>query len=482
MTASCLLLNYTHLPTSIPTYEPSTLRTYIGIHQVVTSPSERRLIHARLALRPTRHHGTCNSFPDTSNILVVIKTGATESYARIPLQLVTTLRCLPDFLIFSDMEQNIAGYHVYDSLDTLLPEVTKGNQDFNLYRRQKACVVDQQSCNSNGNLGSEFDGWILDKYKNVHIIEKTYKLRPDYDWYLFIDADTYVLWNNLAQWLRQLETLPKERYYIGSVALTNEFRFAHGGSGYILSQWTMKEFVGNHSGIANQYDMKAKESCCGDVVLALALNETIGVGVRYAWPTINGEKPFTIPYGPREWCHPLVTMHHMNLEEISSFWKFEKQFYESQGAPQATIRFRDIYHEFVEPKLKPRRDDWDNMSEDVVYLDPNRGDTFLPWQREKDRLKKLQHQLHVPSIEMNAYKSFEDCRKLCKTVNDCFQFSYHAGACIYNKSFRLGKPTMKAGNRDDKWISGWDVERIQAWVEEQGQCDDPVWPNFRQGF
>ncbi|KAI2463836.1 glycosyltransferase family 31 protein [Annulohypoxylon bovei var. microspora] len=420
-----------------------------------------------LALPLTRHHGACNSFPDTSNILVVIKTGATEAYSRIPIQLVTILRCLPDFLIFSDMEQDIAGNHVYDSLDTVLPGVMKGNPDFNLYRRQKNCAVDQQSCNNHGNLGSEFDGWILDRYKNVHIVEKTYKLRPDYDWYLFIDADTYVLWNNLVQWLRELESLPKERHYIGSVALTNNFRFAHGGSGYILSQWTMKEFVGNHSNIANQYDMKAKESCCGDVILALALNETIGVNVKYAWPTINGEKPFTIPYGPREWCQPL---------------KFEKRFYESQGTSQPTLRFKDIYHEFVAPKLKSRRGDWDNMSEDVVYLDPGHGERYLPWQKEKDRLKKLQYQLHVPAIEMNAYKSYEDCRKLCKAVNNCFQFSYHAGACIYNKSFKLGKPTLKADKEEDKWISGWNVERIRAWVEEQGQCDDPVWPNFQQGF
>ncbi|KAI1456488.1 glycosyltransferase family 31 protein [Annulohypoxylon moriforme] len=417
--------------------------------------------------RPARHHGTCDSFPNTSNILVVIKTGATESYSRIPLQFVTVLRCLSDFLIFSDMEQDIAGYHVYDSLDTVTPEVVKGNQDFNLYRRQKACVVDQQSCNSNGNLGSEFDGWILDKYKNVHIVEKTYKLRPHYDWYLFIDADTYVLWNNLAQWLSQLDNLPKDRYYIGSVALTNGFRFAHGGSGYLLSQLTMRDFAGNNSGVANRYDLKAKESCCGDVVLALALNETIGVGVKYAWPTINGEKPYTIPYGPRQWCHPL---------------KFEKRFYESQGTAQPTLRFKDIYHQFVAPNLKPRRNDWDNMSDDVVYLDPNHGERFLPWQREKDRLKKLQSQLHVPAIEMNAYKSYENCRKLCKSVNNCFQFSYHNGACIYNKSFKLGKPTIKTDKKADKWISGWNVERIQAWVEEQGQCDDPVWPNLQQGF
>lgn len=175
-------------------------------------------------------------------------------------------------------------------------------------------------------------------------------------------------------------------------------------------------------------------------------------------------------------------MHHMNTEEVSSFWRFEKQFYESNGTSYPTLRFKDIYHEFVAPKLKSRRNDWDNMSDDVVYLDPSRGEKYLPWQRERDRLRKLQYQLHVPDIEMNAYKSFEDCGKLCKSVNNCFQFTYHAGACIYSRSFKLGKPTLRTDKEEDRWISGWEVERIQKWVEEQGQCGDPVWPDLQQDF
>ena len=45
----------------------------------------------------------CANFPDTEGILLVMKTGATEAFDRIPTHLLTTLRCLPDFLIFSDM-------------------------------------------------------------------------------------------------------------------------------------------------------------------------------------------------------------------------------------------------------------------------------------------------------------------------------------------------------------------------------------------
>lgn len=227
---------------------------------------------------------SCASFPDTSNILVIVKTGATESYARIPTQLVTVLRCLPDFLIFSDLEQHIAGYHIYDSLDTVTHDVKEENPDFDLYRRQQACPVDQQSCNADADDDGrqKRQGWKLDRYKNIHIAEKTYRLRPSYDWYIFIDADTYVLWRNLVQWLLKLGDPWNKKYYIGSATLIDDFPFAHGGSGYILSQATMWDLAGSHAGIANSYDMTAKDSCCGDYVLGLALNETISVGLSFA--------------------------------------------------------------------------------------------------------------------------------------------------------------------------------------------------------
>ena len=222
------------------------------------------------------HDRHCENFPDTSKILLVMKTGASESFARIPTQLFTTLKCLPDFLIFSDMDQEIGGYRVHDSLSTVLEEAKQGNKDFDLYRRQQACIVNQEDCNKLGDPAKE--GWNLDKYKNTHMAEKTFRLRPNYDWYVFVDADTYVLWPNLVLWLKQLN--PLKKWYLGSVTLLNNFGFGHGGSGYVVSQRAMAEFAGEHAGIANQWDMRAKDECCGDYVFAMALKEATGVAVR----------------------------------------------------------------------------------------------------------------------------------------------------------------------------------------------------------
>ena len=50
----------------------------------------------------------CGNFPNTSGILLVMKTGATESYDKLPTQLLTHMQCLPDFLIFSDLVSSVS--------------------------------------------------------------------------------------------------------------------------------------------------------------------------------------------------------------------------------------------------------------------------------------------------------------------------------------------------------------------------------------
>lgn len=219
----------------------------------------------------------CEGFPDTTGILLVMKTGATESYDRLPVQMMTILKCLPDFLIFSDLEQHIGGFHVRDSLETVLDEAMEDNDDFDLYRLQKACAVDQDNCAKTLET-PDSAGWNLDKYKNIHMAEKSYRLRPDSDWYVFVDADTYVSWPNMVYALGQLD--PSMQRFFGSPNLIGDKLFAHGGSGYVVSRGAMEDFVGSNPGIANKYDMEIQENCCGDFMFAQALNETIGIIVE----------------------------------------------------------------------------------------------------------------------------------------------------------------------------------------------------------
>ncbi|KAK3321736.1 glycosyltransferase family 31 protein [Apodospora peruviana] len=468
------------------------------------------------------HHGSqCDNFPDTHNILLVMKTGASEAYARLPAQLLTSLQCLPDFLIFSDMDQQVAGYQVHDSLATVLPEAELGNSDFDLYRRQKACLVDQEACNKLGDPASE--GWNLDKYKNVHIAEEAYRMRPGYDWYVFVDADTYVSWPTLVPWLRTLK--PTNKHYLGSVTLINNFGFGHGGSGYILSKRLMQDFVGKNPGIANKFDLRAKSECCGDYVFALALNEATKAEVKQVknktskepagqilassatgsffrgrptisgadrptavpvpfltcrgWPTINGEKPTTLPFGPSHWCHPIVTMHHMNGEEINTLWDFERLRRSSGSAsPTKPLLIKDIYQHYLAPKLQPVRMDWDNLADDRFYLDAS--DTAYVYEEWMiGRTKKAED---MSDLEKKAHMSFEDCRAACESLSaeECFSYQFQPGMCKTSKAFMLGKP-VKKDVKGGRMLSGWDVDKIKAWIEKQGDCGRVKWPETGGG-
>lgn len=213
----------------------------------------------------------CDYFPNTTNVLLVMKTGASEAYSKIPIQLMTMLKCLPDFLIFSDMAEQIGGYTVYDSLETVLDEV-KQNKDFDIYRRQKNCPGDHEECNKNHDLGKE--GWNLDKYKNIHMAEKAYKMRPNYDWYLFVDADTYISFASLAEWLPKLNA--DKHHYIGSRCFLGDFGFAHGGTGYLASKATMRSMFFGKKNVGNRYDEPVSKECCGDYMWGRAVEDATG--------------------------------------------------------------------------------------------------------------------------------------------------------------------------------------------------------------
>lgn len=58
----------------------------------------------------TQYHNfsdPCANFPKTDGVLLVMKTGATEAFDKVPTHLLTTLQCMSEFLIFSDMVRNI---------------------------------------------------------------------------------------------------------------------------------------------------------------------------------------------------------------------------------------------------------------------------------------------------------------------------------------------------------------------------------------
>jgi hypothetical protein len=262
----------------------------------------------------------CHATPDPGNILFIVKTGATEIYEKLPTQLLTTLRCAQHFLIFSDLEEQIGPYHILDALADFNNTMKETHADFELYRQQQEYQrggLDIATLKNNGKLA-----WKLDKYKFLHMVDKTWDQRPNMDWYVFIESDTYVVWMNLLHWLRQLS--PKEKLYMGSAAFVGHQAFAHGGSGYVISKGLMEAFVGKNPGMAGHFDETFPSECCGDFVLGRTLTQELNVRIQNFWPQVNGEKPVTLEFGVKQWCQPIVTMHHIMPRERSAIFEFEQ--------------------------------------------------------------------------------------------------------------------------------------------------------------
>lgn len=183
------------------------------------------------------------------------------------------------------------------------------------------------------------------------------------------------------------------------------------------------------------------------------------------WPTVNGEKPHTLAYGWEQWCHPIVTMHRMNSQDVSDLHAFEREL-----EFQPILRIKDMYHRFFEPHLVPVRADWDNLSDDTLYLDPDAD--HEEWEIGRAHTEGLS------PLEKKAHIGFEACRQACLAAVDCFQWRYHQGTCATSRTFKHGSPTEVEQRMGDKWISGWNVDKILDWVRTNDECGDFVWPSI----
>jgi hypothetical protein len=291
-----------------------------------TNESPKKDPAIQKALQEQEHFDkVCGGLRSGKRIVITLNTGATEILERVPTILKTSLLCAPNVYIYSDLAHTLGDRQVYDSLDTVPAEVMEGNTDFDLYRKQLELkdpvkVAEFLKGMKDPKSPDTAAAWTLDKYKKLHILEKAWDLQPNMDWYFHIDADTYVIWSSLVEWLAKLD--PTKELYLGSLSFINNLPFGHGGSGMLMSGAAMRNFVVQHNGTAGRWDYKMHGECCADWVLAQILKE-YGMELMNSWPTIQGEPQSTIPFDGTHWCAPLVTMHHVSPLEAQQMGDFE---------------------------------------------------------------------------------------------------------------------------------------------------------------
>ena len=123
----------------------------------------------------------CPPLPGIEDVLVVMKTGVTESREKVPIHFKTTLRCIPHFVIYPDFEEEIEGVKIHDVLRGMDPEVKERVEDFNIYNRivkygRKGLEQDDFADEANSAIGKPNNpGWKLDKWKFLPMIDEALK-------------------------------------------------------------------------------------------------------------------------------------------------------------------------------------------------------------------------------------------------------------------------------------------------------------------
>jgi len=252
-------------------------------------------------------------------------------------------------MIFSDYEEIYNNETIFDALESVSPDILANHEDFALHRRLKQdgrAALDRSELSgsdsvlSNPNGNANNPGWKLDKWKFLPMVNRTLFEHPDMKWYVFIEADTFILWSMLQQYLAAIDhTKP---YYAGSRTFIGSDLFAHGGSGFVVSQPAMRLTVDRYAEHKAEIEAFTNGHWAGDCVLGTVLRDA-GVVFTDAWPTIQGYSPGLLPYArewprasweptTRWWCYPALSYHHLSPDMTKDVWDWEQQWIENNGA------------------------------------------------------------------------------------------------------------------------------------------------------
>ncbi|PQE29652.1 glycosyltransferase family 31 protein [Rutstroemia sp. NJR-2017a BBW] len=382
--------------------------------------------HSCYGLSPFSKACTASRASIAPEVQIVVETGGSEPQDRLLSQLATMLSHVPrqNILIFSDLEEDVEGFHIHDALADVSMLERREFPEFEIYdelQRYKRLGKDTRKLKG---------GWMLAKYKNLAIKRKIWKMLrsnavPKRKWYVFIDTDTFVEWDNLLAMLEHFN--PQKNLYMGSPVWANpKAPFAHGGSG--------------------QFGFNTSSTCCGDDALAKVLTPK-GIKLKGYWPMFNGEVPSTLGFGSEIWCEPVLSLHHVSGKDMENLWRWVEDW--KARTMNMPFLFKDLF-EYIAPQFVSRMNDWDNTEEG--------------W--------KIPH--HPPGKKQGSIISFEQCEAACQADANCFQFVSHGTACALSHTIRIGRQRLAEEKGDYGYISGWNLERIQAWTRKT-ECASAHW-------
>ena len=270
-----------------------------------------------------------------NDVLLIMKTGATTIWKRLLIHLSTTFsphRVNPqNIAIYSDQSSTIGPFTVIDALENTT-EHTKSLAEFSIYRDQAEYDRYNAYVEASGVPGDDWGppgGWIIDKYKFVPLIQHAGNNWPRAKWYVYMEDDTFIFLPNLLRYLGQFDW--QRPHYLGHFAAKSDVVFAHGGAGFALSRGAWEASFGRNEKMSEDLEEYTTEHCCGDQVLAKALNE---YGVKFG--ENGGDEKFNWGFNPLvhwatvfdrwNWCSPLMSWHKVHSRDVARYYELERRW------------------------------------------------------------------------------------------------------------------------------------------------------------
>lgn len=167
-------------------------------------------------------------------------------------------------------------------------------------------------------FGRAAPGWHTDQHKNLPAFRRAFELFPSARWYFMIDDDTYVSARNLALFVNT-RTNSTASVYAGNIMGCNccdagktpryrPVRFAHGGSGILLSHTALQRMTE----VVDACIFRFSSCWAGDIQVSLCL---LGLEPQIKIQSLQGTHSQT-PTGTLtkthgRWCENPVTFHRM---------------------------------------------------------------------------------------------------------------------------------------------------------------------------
>jgi hypothetical protein len=401
------------------------------------------------------------------DIVLITKVGSATVHSRLLIHLAEQPLSnvyAPNRLYVSDATMRVGEIELYDALANV-SDTIRSLDEFSELRAQLSTLH-----HGNQDLGAMHDkdgGWKLDKYKFLPMLAEAWRRFPHKQWYVVVEADTFVFWNQLVRWLATLDA--RRQLMLGHPTFCDydgeSTMFTHGGSGFVLSGALVAQSFGKDADFEHHHDELIQKSAFGDALLSKALYDTPGVTLKELSPDgrerFNSDPPRVLKFHRGNWCEPLLTLHHVTPADTAHLYRFARRI-DARLGEHDSVRWGDIWDEFLPDFLR------------VALLrggedgdEGGNGVSISGWQAIED--------WDSETTDV-ATASPEQCQSVCATNEGCVLWQWQdtdskrkragapaKGLCRWTKEFlRIGvtKPDEPAKT------TGWMPARVREWQTE----------------